>query len=197
MKYRFSFTGASAMIPEFTTLAQQIQNGFTLDEIDTKVAGREKYETNSREFRELKHRIKTLTPAQIEILADGDPTERNQITHLALCKTYGIYHDFVTEVLSEKIQVFDDSLTEMDYNSFISKKKMGHPELDRLAESTQKKVKQVIIKMLQQVGIIDSISNPSILPQTVHSKVENAIIEDHPKWLACFLYNEHQIETLL
>jgi hypothetical protein len=197
LKYKFSFTGASAMIPEFSALAQQLCKGLTLDEINTKVAGREKFETNRREFRELKHRVKTLTPAEIEILADGDPTERNQITHLALCKTYGIYHDFVTEVLTEKVQVFDHTLTEMDYNSFISKKKMDHPELDKLAESTQKKVKQVIYKMLHQVGIIDSIYTPSILSQTIHSTVERAIIEDNPKWLACFLFSEHQIETLL
>lgn len=81
--------------------------------------------TYSREFRELKLRIQTLTEKQIEILAEGTPEEQKQIPNLALCKSYGIYHDFVSKVLAEKLQVFDHTITDLDYNSFISRKKNG------------------------------------------------------------------------
>ena len=195
--YRFSFTAASAMISEFVTMAKSLQKGVPLDELQNSITGREKKATYSREFRELKLRIQTLTEQQIEILAEGTPEEQKQITHLALCKSYGIYHDFVSEVLAEKLQVFDHTITDLDYNSFISRKKMDHPKLENLADTTQKKVKQVIFRMLQQVGLIDSRSNPSILYQNLTTKTETAIVEDNPKWLACFLYPEHQIKSLL
>lgn len=185
------------MISEFTKVADLIDQGVPVDDIDAKLLGREKRETTRRQFRELKLRVETLTSEQIEILANGSLDEQKQIIHIALCKTYAIYKDFVTDVLAEKAQVYDFNLTDLDYNSFISRKVLDHYELDRLAPSTKKKVKQVLYKMLNQVGIIDSTSNPTILPPNVESKVEQAIINEDPTLLSCFLYTEHQINALL
>ena len=184
------------MISEFVKIADLIHQGMSVDEIDTKLLGREKRETTRRQFRELEHRIDSLTSEQIKILATGSLDEQKQITHLALCKTYGIYKDFVTDVLAEKAQVYDFDLTDLDYNSFISRKVVDHPELDRLAATTKKKVKQVLYKMLNQVGIIDSTSNPIILPPYVETRVEQAITIEKPNLLACFLYTEQQINAL-
>jgi CO dehydrogenase/acetyl-CoA synthase gamma subunit (corrinoid Fe-S protein) len=64
---------------------------------------------------------------------------------------------------------------------------MDHTELESLAESTEKKVRQVIYRMLQQVGIVDSVSNPYILIPNLSTKVKGAIIKDDSKWLTCFL----------
>ncbi|WP_409028943.1 DUF1819 family protein [Gracilimonas sediminicola] len=189
MKYRFSFTASNAMIPEFIKVANNVHNGEDPDELSNSVLGREKGATNKRQFQEMRKRIKTLTAPQIKILSEGTIDEQKHITHLALCKTYGIYRDFVTDVLYEKVQVYDQQLSELDMNSFFSKKKMDHPELEALAESTEKKVRQVIYRMLQQVGIIDSVSNPSILIPTLSTRVKNVIINDDPNWLRCFLQN--------
>jgi len=186
--YRFSFTAANAMPSEFVKLAIAIIDGKSIEEVDPTLIGREKKVTHIREFRELKHRIKNLTSPQIELLAEGTHDQQLHITHLALCKTYHIYRDFVTEVLAEKIQLFDYSITDLDYNSFISKKKVDHPELDELAHSTQKKVKQVIYRMLDQVELIDSSKNPTLHTPTLDEKTEQAIIQDDPKLLRCFLY---------
>lgn len=175
------------MIPEFISLAHHIYDGHNPDDISYSILGREKGATNKRQFQELRKRIKVLTLSQIEVLSEGSIDEQKQITHLALCKTYGIYRDFVTEVLYDKVLVYDNQLQELDYNSFISKKKMDHPELDTLAETTQNKVRQVIYRMLQQVGIIDSVTNPSILTPSLNTKVEMVIKQDDTKWLKCFL----------
>jgi|AntDeeMinimDraft_5_1070356.scaffolds.fasta_scaffold20224_2 hypothetical protein len=175
------------MIPEFINVAQHVHKGEEPDAISYNVLGREKGATNKRQFQELKRRVKTLTPKQIKVLSEGTIDEQKQMTHLALCKTYGIYRDFVTEVLFEKILVFNNQLSELDYNSFISKKKMDHPELESIAESTEKKVRQVIYRMLQQVGIIDSVSNPYILIPNLPAKVREIISNDDPIWLTCYL----------
>ena len=47
------------------------------------------------------------------------------------------YKDFVTDVLAEKAQVYDFDLTDLDYNTFVSRKIVDHPELDRLAHTNQ------------------------------------------------------------
>jgi hypothetical protein len=196
-KYRFSFTGANAMVPEFIKVAQFITEGIQIDDLDDKLMGREKLETNRRQFRELKHRIKTLTLQQIEILATGNIEEQKQITHLALCKTYAIYRDFVIEVLAEKVQVFDYSLTDLDYNTFVSRKKVDHPELEDSAQSTQEKVKSVIFRMLEQVGLLNSVSEAVIQTPMLHSGVEQAVISEDPTLLTYFLYDHNRIDELV
>ena len=178
------------MIPEFIRVAEHVNNGVDPDKLNDSVLAREKGATNKRQLQEMRKRIKTLTSKQIEVLTSGNIDEQKQITHLALCKTYEIYKEFVVEVLLEKIQVFDNELSELDLNSFISKKKMDHPELEALAESTERKVRQVIYRMLQQIGIIDSLSNPTILTPTLSERVKDSIISDDPKWLKCFLEND-------
>jgi hypothetical protein len=184
------------MIPEFITVAQKITDGHELQDLDKKTIGRDKSATHVREFRELRHRINSLTDKQIEILAEGNIDEQKQITHLALCKTYAIYKDFVTDVLAEKVLVFDFKITELDYNSFISKKMIEHPELENLATTTQKKVKQVIYRMLEQVDMIDSVSNSTILIPNVEPRVEASIVEENPKLLTCFLYADDRITSI-
>src|SRR5699024_2600426 len=99
----------------------------------------------------------------------------------------GLYGDFVIEVLSEKVQVFDYALTDLDYNTFISRKRIDHPELEKSAPSTQNKVKQVILKMLKQVGLINSVSEAVIQTPMLHTKVEQAVLADDPSYLSYFL----------
>lgn len=187
IKYQFSFTASNAMIPEFIKLAEQVSKGTHIDDVSDEVLGREKGATNKRQFQELRKRLKNLTPQQIRLLAEGSFDEQKHLTHLALCKTYGIYRDFVTQVIHEKVQIYDHQLSELDMNSFMSKKKLDHPELESLAVSTEKKVRQVIYRMLQQVGMIDSVTNPSILIPNVTLRVQEVIINDDPKGLKCFL----------
>lgn len=194
--YRVSFTGANAMVQEFVKLAALIVDGIDLQDIEVDFLKRDKLATNKREFRELKHRMATLTPQQIEILTSGSLTAQKQITHLALAKTYPIYKELTVEVLNEKIRVYDYTLTELDYNAFISRKTLEHPELEKLTLNTQKKIKQVLFRMLAQVGLINSSKDPVIQIPQLDKQIEHSIIEEDPALLACFLYDEYRIQSL-
>lgn len=143
--------------------------------------------TTDREFRELKFRIETLTSKQLEILATGDVLAQKQIALLAMCKLYSFIRDFVVEVLREKALVFDYQMTEGEYTTFFRRKSEVHPELEELAESTAKKIKQVTYKILEQTGLIDSVESKSINPQLVDEKVARAVLEDDPEWLKIYL----------
>ena len=185
------------MLQDFEKLARHLLEGNSIDDTTGEMLGREKLATNKREFQELRQRIKTLTPKQVEILATGSRDAQKQITHLALVKTYRLYKEFVIEVLGEKMQVFDYPITDLDYNSFISRKKIDHPELETIAITTQKKVKTVMFRMLQQVGLIDSVSKPMIQIPLVEPDVEQSVLEEDPALLTCFFYDETRIRSLI
>lgn len=194
--YRLSLTGANAMVPEFSNIGKVVAEGESISGLDTNVLGREKTATNIRELRELKHRIKQLTAAQIEILATGSHDQQKQITHLALAKAYAIYKEFILEVMREKVIVFDYTLTELDYNIFFNRKQTEHPELEKTTASTQRKIKTVMFRMLQQVGFINSVANGTILVPFLDTRMEQVVIDDHSGWLACFLYDDNRIQSL-
>ena len=112
------------MIPEFVSIAREVYHGADIRELDHSIIGKEKSTTNKRQLIELRLRLNTLTERQIELLSTGSLDEEKQITHLALSKAYQFYKDFVIETIREKYQVYDFILTELDYNTFVSSKKI-------------------------------------------------------------------------
>ena len=200
-KYLLSFTAASMRLNDSLKIARYIlgnpgEDVKAIADPNT-ILGYGKSETNKREFRELYKRIKTLTSKQHELLAKGDIDMQRQIAFLAICKTYDFIRDFTIEVVREKALVFDYQINEGDYQSFLRRKQELHPELDSLAESTTKKLRQVMFRMLQEAGIINSTTNRQIQPQLLSTELVKATLEDNPNWLKIFLMSDMDIQQAI
>lgn len=151
---------------------------------------------NNREFTELLKRYKLLTPAQRQLIVDLDPVEQRQLVLVALCKAHPIVRDFIIEVVREKFLGLDFQLTEADYQSFFNRKMELHSELEQYSESTGKKAKQVIWRILEQAGLIDNTKDRTILPQFVNQRIVNAVRDDNPELLKIFLMTDRDIKEL-
>ena len=199
-KYVLSFTAASLRLNEMVKVARLIvENDPTnLNDIrdSGEVFGSVKNRTTDREFREIKHRLEKLSPNQMEVLAYGDYLSQKQIGFLAVCKHYDFIRDFTIEVIRDKALVFDYQINESDFNSFINNQVLHHPELETFSESTLKKAKQVMFRMLEQAGIINNAVDKMIQPQLLQHDVTKSILMDDPKWLKIFLMPDYDIENL-
>jgi hypothetical protein len=192
-KYRLSFTAASLRLPEMVELARSYLNE-EINNIEKELVIRGRNaRTTDREFREIKFRIDTLTPNQLNILANGDAPAQKQIALLGMCKLYSFIRDFVVEVMRAKALVFDYQMTEGEYITFYRRKSDIHPELEDLADSTAKKIKQVTFKILEQTGLLDSVDNKTIVPQLLDRRVIKAVVEDDPEWLKIYLLSDSDI----
>ena len=192
-KYRLSFTAASLRLQEMSEFAREYcEKGLEVITKESIIRGGNE-RTAVREFREIKFRINTLTDRQIEILAYGDMLSQKQIALLSMCKLYAFIRDFIVEVLRNKALVFDYQLTEGEYVTFFRRKSEEHRELEEMAESTAKKIKQVTYKVLEQAGMIDNVKSKTIIPQIVEPQVINAILEDDTEWLKIFLLSDPEI----
>lgn len=195
-KYSFGFNAASLRLNETINIERIFREGGYSDysEIENReeIIGKGNKRTSIREFRELISRLKKLTPDQKSIILTGDLTAQKQIAFLGVCKHYRFIREFAVELLREKMLVYDFQLTDSDYLSFERKK----GELDRLADSTKRKVKQVLLKILEQAGIIDDVRNQRIQIQILGQTVTETIIKDNPDWLKIFLYNDGDIQKL-
>jgi hypothetical protein len=192
-KYEFSFTASSLRVNDMAKVASSM---IQKQEIDVSELGNGKVATGKRMLLEYKTRLLKLTNAQLELLSDGDLVTQKQISFIAVCKAYSMLRDFVIEVLREKYLMFDYQVTEGDYISFFRRKSEQHPELEALADGTQNKVRQVIFKMLEQSGIVDSVNSKILQPQFLEQKVISAIIDDDAKWLKVFLFSDIDISNM-
>jgi hypothetical protein len=191
-KYDISFTGFSLRVNDMYRFAEAKANGILYNKVDF---GEGNSNTGKRRLAEVKKRLRNFTERQLELFLTCDLTTQKQLAFLAVCKTHAFIRDFVVEVLREKILVFDYELTEGEYLTFFRRKSESHPELDKITEITQNKVRQVTFKILEQAGMIDNIKSKNIQPQLLDQALIHAIVSDNRQWLKVFLMSDIDIQN--
>lgn len=201
-KYIFSFTGASALIAETLVIAEEYirlkdWKAVAKSLLDNNLLNKVKQATFKREFSEIKKRLSLLTQDQLQLMIQGSLDDAKAMILLSLVKAYSFLRDFIVEVIRNKYLLFDTVVSEIDYIKFVNTKSLSHNELNAITEVTAKKVKQVIFKLLEQVGIITQAKNGSILKPILNSKVIDVIVDDDPALLNAFLFSNDEIKSLL
>ena len=149
--------------------------------------------TAKREFGEIKNRLMTLTSDQLRAFTTANLTELKYLAFLSCIKYYRLLNDFMTEVVRTKIQMFDYQILESDWANFIESKKQHIDKIGHSSESTLKKIRQVIFKMLADTGIIDDIKMKIIQPPLLDRAFTTLVCLDNPNLLAAFLMSDTDI----
>lgn len=190
--YDFSFTAVSLRINEMHLVAKAIQAESEVDYINDLGGG--KSSTGKRMLREFKKRISFLTQDEVDIMINGDLINKRQIAFLSVCKTYAIIKDFAIEVLREKLLVYDYQISEGDYISFYRRKVDLNEKMEFLSMATEKKIRQVLFRILAEAGWINDTKNRIIQPQFIDQKMAKVIIDDNPNWLKVLLLSDIDIQ---
>ena len=202
VKYIFSFTGASALIAETLVIAEEydrLKDWKAVEKTltDNNLLNKVKQATFKREFSEIKKRLSLLTESQLQLMIQGSLEDAKAIILLSLVKTYLFLRDFIVEVIRNKYLLFDTIVSETDYIRFVNTKSLAHTELTIITAATAKKVKQVIFKLLEQVGLITQGKKGKIVKPILSGKVIDVIIDEDPTFLRIFLYSNEEIKNLL
>jgi hypothetical protein len=193
-KYDFSYTSTSLRLQELLKVATAMQEGRELD--FTNELGGGKTSTGKRYKSEFEKRVNVLTPEELELLVDGDLVTQRQLAFISICKTYGFIRDFAVEVMREKLLVYDYQITDGDYITFFRRKSELYPEMEELSDVTVKKLRQVLFRMLEEAGFIDSSKSRVIQPQIVDHKLINAVLDDSPLWLKVLMISDQDIAQM-
>ena len=126
--------------------------------------------------REVISRLKLLSLKQLQIINEGSRQEQLQMLWIAACKRYVFIYEFAIEVIREKFLLMDYILNEDDYKIFFDTKEEWHEELENLKDSTKKKLKQVLFKILREAEIISEAN--IILPAILSKKMAKMLIND-------------------
>jgi len=201
-KYSFSFTGASALITETLIIAEEYKNLQDWKEVKNSLMehnslNKIKQSTFKREFSEIKKRLSSLSEEQLYLLINGSYDDSKAMILLSLIKVYTFLNDFIVEVLRNKYLQFDTNISENDYFKFVHSKSISHNELNEITEVTAKKVKQVIFKLLEQVGLVTQTKNGIILKPILSHAAVDVIVNENPIQLSAFLYSNEEIKGYL
>lgn len=138
--------------------------------------------------RELRQRVQLLTDAQLRILATAAADDRAAMAWLAMCKRSGLVCDFAVEVLRAKLALGEPELRPSDFESFYDLKALTHPELLGVTAGTRAKLRQVLMRMLQEAGILTKGKPLGRLQRPFLSgAVVRAVETDDPFWLTALL----------
>lgn len=169
-RYRLSFTTGGLFVQEAPVVAERY---LTLR--DWKVARAQVRSENllqvrtaaaaTRISKELTARLELLDTAELEALVDGSVRERGYLLWAAACRRYPLIRDFAVEVLLQHYLSLRHHLTLKDFDAFFGGKAAWHEELDELAPSTQRKLRQNLFRMMRDADLLSdqSLIQPALL----------------------------------
>ena len=197
-KYLLSYTAVSLQAYATETIANLYKETLDWDSvrksvIDDDALQKGTISTRKKEFIEFKKRLQTLTPEQLAYYEDASSSDVKNLTMLSCFKLYKFINDFATEIMRNKLLLFDFELINSDYEGFYESKSITYDNLNTISEATQYKLKQVMFKMFEQSGFIDSVKNKNIQKPYLSEELIKLIVQDDPKYLSAFLYSDNEI----
>lgn len=104
--------------------------------------------------REVVQRLAVLTGDEIELLIGATSTERGHLLWAAACRRYDLVGEFAEEVLRERFLLLTPTLTHDDFDSFVRGKSLWHTELAELKDSTRRKLRSNLFRMLKEADLL-------------------------------------------
>lgn len=201
-KYRFSFIAGGLLLNETVKVAEvYLQQGSWTETsksvAETRILQKNRSSSSNRFYQEIQKRLKTLSKEEILFLVEANYEEQKQIIFLSICRYCGFIKDFMVQVLRENMLSMKMVLRDADYFGFINDISIEHPEFEALTETTRKKIRSVLFKILREAGFVSSASDGTVSPVVVSSRVQQMLISSNPRELSYFLYTDQQIRDMV
>ena len=199
--YIFSYTAATLMLHETNEVMKkylEYKDWNIVKEIviEENIMQKQSVSSRKRVFTEIKRRIETLSNEQLEYVNESSSSDIRNFIFLTILKTYRFIFEFMTEVISKKVLMFDYKILNSDYETFFESKKYAVEQLESITEATQYKLKQDLFRILEEAMIIDNTKSKNILKPHLSGEVIKLIIKDNPIYLKAFLYTDYEIEKM-
>ena len=130
--------------------------------------------------REVIQRLAVLTDDEINLLIETTSTERGHLLWAAACRRYDLVGEFAEEIVRERFLLLTPSLDHNDFDSFVRSKSLWHSELSELKDSTRRKLRSNLFRMLHEAGLLSNsgLIQPAMMSQRVASALAARIPND-------------------
>ena len=188
-KYSMTFTTCSLLVQESIKVAELFFKKKDWKKVSQIAADENlfQYRTVSslkRTLSEIISRLKLLSEDALNLLINGYKEEQLQILWLAVCLRYPFIYEFSVEVIREKYRSMQYKIEQFDFDAFFNSKMNYHESLENITETTRKKLKQVLFKMMKEAEIIDKDDN--VQAALLSDRIIKAIGSMDQKYLMVF-----------
>ena len=113
----------------------------------------------------------------IKLIVDGSLDCARQTCLYAMMNEYRVIYEFMTSVIGEKYRTKDFSFSKRDVNVFFSRLQEQSDVIASWSNSTIKKLKQVIVKMLVDTQFLDSTKSEVLNVVLIDPDLKNILME--------------------
>lgn len=193
--YKAGITREQFLFHEMRTTAKLMNKGFNDEEIVNEIIEDNLFQYPTEKM--IKNlakvcvaRLHTINDKNlVEIIANGSAESAKQICLYAMMKHYRIVWEFMTTVIAEKFKLKDLSYSRKDINVFFTRLQEQNDVVASWSDSTIRKIKQVLTKMLVDNGYLDSTKSETLNLVLIDLDLKNVLEEKNEKdALAAFNY---------
>jgi hypothetical protein len=140
--------------------------------------------TGQRRAREVIQRLAVMTDLELEMLDAATSSERGHLLWVAACRRYDLIGEFAEEVVRERFLTLAETLTHADFDAFLLAKAIWHDEIDQLKDTTRRKLRANVFRMLTEAGLLSE--QGGIVPVLVSERVVALLDQQAPSDLRFF-----------
>ena len=104
---------------------------------------------------------------------DSTTSERGHLLWAAACRRYDLIGEFAEEVLRERFLLLTPTLDHDDFDSFIRGKALWHEEVAGLKDSTLRKLRANVFRMLVEAALLTE--DGRILQAVLSTRVSDSL----------------------
>lgn len=142
------------------------------------------HSTGIRLVRETVKRLSALTVDEVALVAEVTASERSHLMWAAACRRYELIGEFAEEVLRERFLLLAPTLGHQDFDSFVRSKALWHEELVEIKDSTLRKLRSNVFRMLKEAGLLSVAGR--IMPALLSERLSVALGSHTPSDLRFF-----------
>jgi len=148
-------------------------------------------ETAKRQGRLIQKRLLLMKPDHWEMVVNAHADLSTQAVMAAAVKHSRLIGDFMDSVVRPHWQTFQKSLSDTDWNHFLSECAQLDPRVEEWSENTRKKLKQVVFRILAESGYLSDTKNRVLQPVSIEPELRKYLIANNEDYvLNCMSANE-------
>lgn len=181
--YQTSLTGAQFLLFELKQVLKLKEMGLNDKEIRKKVLEENlfQYKVPSSAKRMLPSIIRraNILDEVLRKMVLEEPLEIGKMINLyAIMKTDRLFFEFMNEVIREKLEMNDYLLEKKDINTYFTYKAEQSETVAGWSEKTVDKLKQVIVKVLLETGIVKDIGTGELNHLLIDERVKGHLLHN-------------------
>lgn len=180
-KYSASLTREQFLFHEMRITAKLLNDGLTEAETINKIITENLFQyPTERQIKNIARAcIKRFKSLDDKVLVSAVATQSSevakQICLYSMMKYYRLIWDFMITVIGTKFKQQDLSFGKIDVNTFFMRLQEQDDGVSTWSESTVKKVKQVLVRILVENNYLDNAKSDHLNPIMIHTILENSI----------------------